>query len=166
VNAAIANPVPAAPASDPVASFKQHVAAGDATAELLEQLARVAAAAPVSNLLIETGERATVTSSDGPGPQVVSGVETDPRFALFQASLAYSPVTMSFDAEYAQAGELLWRLRDLATTVEIRTFEARPVSDDIPAGAAAQRRIHVSLTLFAYARQELAPSAGRSGVLR
>ena len=162
----IANPLPAAPAIDAVAWFEQQVAPDDATSELLEQLARVAAAAPVSNLLIETAERVTVTSSAGSGPQAVSGAAPDPRFALFDAPLAYSPVTMSFDAEYAHAGELLWRLRDLATTVEIRSLEARPVVEDTPATSAAQRRIHVSLTLFAYARQRPMASAGTSGVLR
>lgn len=162
----IANPLPAAPAINPVASFEQHVAAGDATSELLEQLARVAAAAPVSNLLIETAERVTLASSSGAGPHAVSGAAPDPRFALFDASLAYSPVTMSFDAEYARVGELLWRLRDLATTVEIRNFEARPVIEDVPARSAAQRKVHVSLTLFAYARQNAVASAGTSGVLR
>jgi hypothetical protein len=72
---------------------------------------------------------------------------------------------MSFDAEYARAGELLWRLRDLATTVEIRSLEARPVVEDTPPTSAAKRRIHVSLTLFAYARQRTMASAGTSGVL-
>ena len=161
----IANPLPAAPAIDAVAWFEQQVAPDDATSELLEQLARVAAAAPVSNLLIETAERVTVASTAGSGPQAVSGAAPDPRFALFDAPLAYSPVTMSFDAEYARAGELLWRLRDLATTVEIRSLEARPVVEDTPPTSAAKRRIHVSLTLFAYARQRTMASAGTSGML-
>ncbi len=162
----MANPLPPAPPVDPIATFEQHVPEGDATSALLEQLARVAAASRVSNLLIETADPVVVATSGGSGPQVVGGAAPDPRFALFAAPLTYSPVTMSFDAEYASAGEVLWLLRDLATTVEIRTFEARPVVNERAAGSTAPAKIHVSLTLFAYARQHAASVAGGSGVPR
>jgi hypothetical protein len=151
------DPLPPAPAVNPVASFEERVASGDATSELLEELARLAAAAPVSNLLIETGDRVSVSQPSGPGPQAVSGAQPDPRFALFGTALTYSPVTMSFDAEYARAGELLWRLRDLATLVEIRSFEARPVTAEDAPARRLSGTIHVSLTLFAYARPEARP---------
>ena len=68
--------------------------------------------------------------------------------------LAYSPVTMSFDAEYPRAGNLLWSLRDLATTVEVRDFEARPIAQEATAGDARSPKIHVVLTFFAYARAD------------
>jgi hypothetical protein len=157
VSMALGNPLPAAPAADPVAAFEEQVPSGDATSELLEELARLAAAAPVSNLLIETGERVSVSQPAGTGPQAVSGALPDPRFMLFGSALTYSPVTMSFDAEYARAGELLWRLRDLATLVEIRSFEARPVNLEDAAARPPSGRIHVSLALFAYARAEVRP---------
>ena len=32
------------------------------------------------------------------GPQVANQPQPDPRFALFDAPLSYSPLTMSFDA--------------------------------------------------------------------
>jgi hypothetical protein len=162
----MANPLPPAPPIDPVASFEQLVPEGDATSALLEQLARVAAASRVSNLLIETADPVAVATSGASGPQVVGGAAPDPRFALFAAPLTYSPVTMSFDAGYARAGEVLWRLRDLATTVEIRSFEARPVVNEVNSGSTATPKIHVSLTLFAYARQDAAAVAGGAGVLR
>ncbi len=65
-----------------------------------------------------------------------------------------------------RTGDLLWTLRDLATTVEIRDFEARPVVEEPATGDAAPRSVHVSLTLFAYAGHAPAPSGGSPGVLR
>ena len=166
VRSAAANPLPAKPADHALDRFEQQAAALDPTPELLEQLARLAATAGVSNLLIETGDRVSVGPSNGSGPQVVGANAADPRFALFTTPLAYSPVTLSFDAEYERVGQLLWSLRGLATTVEIRDFEARPRADEATAGSARPRKIHVLLTLFAYARHTSVPSAGASGVLR
>jgi hypothetical protein len=165
VRSTASHPLPAKPAGEVLARFETQPAALDPTSELLEQLARLAATARVSNLLIETGGRVSVAAS-GSGPQVVGAEAADPRFALFTTPLAYSPVTMSFDAEFERAGNLLWSLRDLATTVEIRDFEARPVAEEATAGHVRSGTIHVVLTLFAYARQAPAPSAAGSGVLR
>jgi hypothetical protein len=159
-------PLPAKPADAALARFERQTTALDPTSELLEQLARLAATARVSNLLIETGNRVGVAQASGAGPQVVGAVAADPRFALFTTPLVYTPVTMSFDAQYEEAGTLLWRLRDLATTVEVRDFEARPVAQEATAGAARSRKIHAVLTLFAYVRQAPVPSAAGSGVLR
>jgi hypothetical protein len=159
-------PLPAKPADETLARFERQTAALDPISELLEQLARLAATARVTNLLIQTGNRVSVAQAGGSGPQVVGAVAPDPRFALFTTPLAFTPVTMSFDAQYEQAGALLWSLRGLATTVEVRDFEARPVVEEATAGAARPRRIHVALALFAYVRQTTSPSAGGSGVLR
>ena len=166
VRSAAATPLPAKPADHALARFEQQTAALDPTPALLEQLARLAATARVSNLLIETGDRVGVSASTESGPQVVGAHAADPRFALFTTPLAYSPVTMSFDAEYEHAGNLLWSLRGLATTVEIRDFEARPIAEDATADSARPRKVHVLLTLFAYVRDTSAASAGGSGVLR
>jgi hypothetical protein len=166
VRSSAANPLPAKPADHALARFEREAAALDPTSELLEQLARLAATARVSNLLIETGDRVSVGGNTGSGPQVVGANAADPRFALFTMPLAYSPVTMSFDAEYPRAGNLLWSLRDLATTVEVRDFEARPVTEDATAGDARLPKIHIVLTLFAYARATPVVSGGASGVLR
>jgi hypothetical protein len=162
-----ADPLPPKPADHALARFEDRPAAAlDPTSALLEQLARLAATARVSNLLIETGDRVSVGASNGSAPQVVGADAADPRLALFTVPLAYSPVTMSFDAEYQRAGNLLWSLRDLATTVEIRDFEARPVAQHATASDASRPGIHVLLTLFAYARATPAASGGASGVVR
>ena len=166
VRSAVANPLPAKPADHALARFEHQAAGVDPTSELLEQLARLAATARVSNLLIETGERVSVGAHNASGPQVVGANTADPRLALFTMPLGYSPVTMSFDAEYERAGNLLWSLRDLATTVEIRDFEVRPVREEATAGEGPRRSIHVVLTLFAYASATPVAPGGASGVLR
>jgi hypothetical protein len=80
-------------------------------------------------------------------------VQTDPRLGLFDARLSYSPVSMSFDAEFGSTGALLWQMRGLATTVEIRNVEIKPIPAD-------SGRVHVGLSLFAYARARPAAGAG------
>ena len=154
VRAMLAEPPAPAVVGDAAAAFVRQVAAGDATAALLEQLARLASRVPVGNLLIETGPRVALTGADA-GPQVTGGPGTDPRFALFETPLAYSPIEMSFDADYAALGEFLWNVRDLATTVEIRRVSVKPLPR--VAGAPADGRVHVAVTLFAYARAAAAP---------
>jgi hypothetical protein len=144
LRAEVAEPMPPAPATDPATAFERVTAAGDATSLLLEELARLAAAAPAANLLIETGERVD-GAARAAGPQASNAPTPDPRIALFATNLSYTPVTMSFDAAYSRVGEMLWGMRDLATTVELRNVEVRPADDG---------RVHVAITLFAYARPE------------
>ncbi len=45
-----------------------------------------------------------VDAGSAGGPQATSGPAADPRFTLFTVPLAYSPVTMSFDAQYDAHG--------------------------------------------------------------
>lgn len=147
----LSEPPPAPPSTDPIAAFERQVAAGDASSQLLEQLARLATGASAANLDIQTGERVIVAAAGG--PQVAGGALPDPRFVLFEVPLAYSPIIMSFDAQFARVGQFLWELRDPATLVEIRRVEIRPLAQD--------DRVHVMLLLFAYARQTVpAPAAG------
>lgn len=145
VRASVSTPAPAPPGVDAASVFVKQVASGDASSSVVQQLAALAKEARAANLLIETGERVALAGTTG--PRVADGVQPDPRFRLFDTPLAYSPVSISFDGEYAGVGDLLWRLRDLPTTIEIRNLEIKPVT----AGASAGR-VHVALTLFAYAR--------------
>ncbi len=155
VQASARGPAPEPVPGDPAAVFQRQVAAGDASSELLEQLASLASSAQATNLLIETGERVVITPPGG--PQVANQAQPDPRLALFNVQLAYSPVTMSFDADFESAGGLLWRLRDLATAVEIRNVEITPIGGDL-------RRVHVGMSLFAYARPR--QNAGSAGAMQ
>jgi hypothetical protein len=168
VRTTLTQPVPPPLPGDPVAAFERQVAAGDATSTLLEQLARLASSSRAGNLLIETGERVSI-AADGAGPRLTGAAPTDPRLQLFAVPLAYSPVSMSFDADYASLGEFLWRLRDLATTVEIRTMEVKPraASAAGPEPAVlpvADGAVHVALTLFAYSREATATHGGSAPV--
>lgn len=132
---------------DPIAAFERQMSAGDASSRLVEQLSRLTTAASAADLEIVTGERVTVSAPGG--PQVAGGALPDPRFSLFPSeTLSYTPVTMTFDAGFAQVGGLLWNLRNLATTMEIRTVDLTRPSE----GGAG--RVHVVITLFAYARED------------
>ena len=67
-----------------------------------------------------------------------------------------------FDAEFSRVGELLWRLRDLATTVEVRSISITSVASADAAGAPERTGVvHVSLVLFAYAQQS--PAVATAG---
>jgi hypothetical protein len=137
-------PAPHAVAEDPVAAFERRVSAGDASAALLEQLARLASAARARNLLIETAE-GTAASPTSP--------QRDPRFALFDVPVSHVPIRIAFDADYASLGRFLWAFRDLPTTAEIRSLTVgMPPADP---GDEEPRRdgLRVSLMLHAYARQ-------------
>lgn len=153
VRASVGEPPPPAASGDPVAAFERQVAARDASSQVVGELAALAGAAAATNLVIETGERAAVAGSGG--PQVDGGAVPDPRFSLFPAPLAYTPIVMSFDAAFARVGDLIWDLRDLATITEIRALEVTPATG-------APGRVHVTLTVFAYARQDAVLTAGAS----
>jgi hypothetical protein len=145
VRASVGESAPLEDKGDPIVAFEGQVAAGDASPRLVEQLSRLATAASATDLEIVTGE--PVTASVPGGPQVAGGALPDPRFTLFPSTaLSYTPVTMTFDAAFAQVGVLFWNLRNLATTMEIRTVDlTRPAEG-------ADARVHVVITLFAYAR--------------
>jgi hypothetical protein len=158
---------------EPAKAFERQVTSGD-PGRILEELSRLAPRGRYRNLSIDaTGEQVPVRGAAG-GPQVAGAVEPDPRFTLFNAALTYLPVTMSFDADYASVGELLWRLRDVGTMIEIRNADIRRAptavggsgdADQTPpgglTGAASGSDLHVTLTLFAYARTADATPASR-----
>jgi hypothetical protein len=141
--------VPGEDAVDPVAAFERHVAAGDASGRLLEELSRVARASGVGIETLETGAQSDVRPRSGPA--VADAAMPDPRVALFETSLSYTPVTLTAEADYRSLGEFFWRFRDMTTLTEIRTLEvatsAAPRGDPGAGGV-----LRVTLTLFAYSR--------------
>lgn len=150
VRVSVAEPPPPPITSDPRGVFERQLAARDASSQVILELSQLASSVAVTNLAIETGDPVTATSPTG--PQVSGGAALpDPRFELFEVPLAYSPILMSFDADYASLGGFLWRLRDLATTIEVRSLEIRPRLRD--GSASPDGRVHAGLTLFAYARR-------------
>jgi hypothetical protein len=151
---------------EPARVFERQVTEGD-PGRILEELSRLAPRARYRDLSIDATSEPVALRAGG-GPQVAGVVEPDPRFSLFQASLTYLPVMMSFDADYASVGELLWRLRDIGTLTEIRQVDIKravsagglgaPGATMTPVGLPAETPgattgyLHVTLTLFAYAR--------------
>lgn len=144
-------PPPPATTADPMKAFERQVASRDASGRVVQDLLRLAEATHVADPSIETGEPGEVARAGG--PRVNTTDDVDPRFSLFGAQLTYTPVTMTFDADYASLGEFLWRLRDFATTVELRKLDV--LRQSAPAGEIATResdKVRVTLTLFAYTR--------------
>lgn len=135
----------------------------DRIPDLLERLARLGMtrtdAGEIRNLLIETGDRLLLSTPTADArPSVAGTVELpDPRFALFGAALAYTPVTVSFEASYARLGRFLWDLRELPTTIEIRSLAiTRPGADGF---------VQVTLVVFAYQRVDKTGDSRRSTVV-
>lgn len=142
---------PPEPVSDPMTAFERQVSVGDASGRVLEGLSRLATSTGVRIDVIETADEGT--ASLGGGPVVAGGLNLDPRFALFPAALKYTPVTLTADSDYASLGHFLWRLRDLATVVEIRSLEIVPAAAEQGAETApAPGTIRVTLTMFAFSR--------------
>jgi hypothetical protein len=150
----LSDPSPRASGTDPAASFEQHVAAGNASPALLEQVARLASAARARNLLIETVEGTATTSTQA--------AQRDPRFALFDGPLQHVPIRVAFDTDYASLGRFLWAFRDLPTTVEIRALSigVPPTGPGDASSASRFDGLRVSLTLHAYSR--LVPAVVRT----
>ena len=149
VQRSLAEPAPPAITDDPVAAFTRQVPIGGGVNDLTEQLARQVTRVSGRELAIENGAPIDVAVPGGPQ---TAGMLPDPRLALFQTPLSYSPISMSFEAPFQGVGEFLWNLRDLATAVEVRTLEVK-------GAAGTDGRVRVDLTMFAYARHTPAAQA-------
>jgi hypothetical protein len=149
IQAEVSESIPPPSPGNALGAFQQTLASGDATAAVIEQLARLASSQLAGELMIETGPHATVEAPSN-GPQAVQAA-VDARLHLFEIPLTYSPITMAFETEYPQVGQFLWGLRDLATIVEIRKVEITPQPERV------RPMLHVSLTLFAFARAAARP---------
>ena len=83
-------------------------------------------AGSLRSFVIETGDRMSSPSRGGraetAGASGADGVDgADPRLALFPYAVIYTPLRVSFESTFEAAGNVLWQLRDLPTTVEIRS---------------------------------------------
>jgi len=108
--------------------FEARVSADNKVADVAEALAHaVLASAPAGTLrsfVIESGDRVSSPSRGGtgeaagrPGAGSIGG--TDPRLALFPYAVSYTPLRASFESTFEAAGNVMWQLRDLPTTVEV-----------------------------------------------
>ena len=155
---------PPAPSADPVAAFERQVSSGDAAAELLGHLTRLALDAGARNLSIDSTAAAVVVAS-GTGPRAAGGAEPDRRLALFGIPLQYSEMPVSFDASYAAVGQFLWSLHSLPVIAEVRemtvTPRAQSASGAPRSGSGAvppDATVSISMTFFVYARPDAAPA--------
>ena len=110
--------------------FEERLSADDKVADVAAALAEtVLASAPGGKLrsfVIETGDRLSSPSRGGTGEPAggsgAGGIDgADPRLALFPYAVSYTPLRVSFESTFEAAGNLLWQLRDLPTTVEVRS---------------------------------------------
>jgi hypothetical protein len=130
--------------------FERRTPAEDRLPDVVDALALLANSAAqggVQNLSIDTGNQVEPPASSANAPVGIAGPRTDapdPRLDLFQTPVAYAPVTVTFDATYAQLGRFFWNLRTLPTTVEVRSVGVLP--------AAEPPLLRVKLVLFAFRR--------------
>jgi len=101
--------------------FEARVSPEDHVADVAAAIAQtVLASAPPDRLralAIDAGDRVSVSRG---GRTEGGGDGADPRMALFPYAVSYTPLRVSFESGFETSGELLWRLRDLPTTVEVR----------------------------------------------
>jgi hypothetical protein len=123
-------PLPPADLGRTQRTFETSVSADDKVADVAAALAKtVLSSAPAGSLrsfVIETGDSMSARSRAGSeGPADASGASgidgADPRLALFPYAVSYTPLRVSFDSTFEAAGDVLWQLRDLPTTVDIRS---------------------------------------------
>ena len=110
--------------------FEERTSPDDKVSDVVELLARKALeSAPkgrVRGLQIQTGPSVRwqpgqpLQNSGGAG---AGADEPDPRFALFGTPLIYTPVTITFESTYEAITRFVWQLRDLPTTIELRSME-------------------------------------------
>jgi hypothetical protein len=110
--------------------FEARVSADDKVADVAAAIARaVLASAPADMLrafVIETGDRTSSPELAGSGDMsrvsATAGMDgADPRLALFPYAVSYTPLRVTFESTFEAAGNVLWRMRDLPTVVEVRS---------------------------------------------
>jgi hypothetical protein len=80
------------------------------------------------------------------------GSPLDPRIELFGASIAYTPVSVTFTAPYDRVGRFLWNLHSLPSMFELRSLDLEPAGDPT--------RMRARLVIFVLRRPGLARPAG------
>jgi hypothetical protein len=111
-----------------LAQFEAQMATDNKVAEITAILAKAvldsARTDQLHGFAIETGDRVKVAADQG-GPAKVStstiGAAPDPRFGLFPYSVTYTPVRITFSSTFDAIASLMWKVRDLPTTIELRS---------------------------------------------
>jgi len=142
--------------------FQERTSPDDKVSEVVELLARNAMqSAPkdrVRGLQIQTGTSIRWQPGEPPpnaGRAGGGADEPDPRFALFGMPLTYTPVTIAFESSYEAITSFLWQLRDLPTTIELRSME---LTRGLPL-------MQAKIQIFVYQREAAALVPGPPGVV-
>jgi hypothetical protein len=95
----------------------------DVTAILAKAVLDSAPADQLKEFRIETSDRIKAPEERGrPAPAGSGGLSgPDPRFALFPVSVSYTPVKLVFSSTFEAIANVMWKVRDLPTTVEVRS---------------------------------------------
>lgn len=119
----------APPATDlqaAIGEFEKQMSQDDKVADVTAILAKaVLDSAPADKLRefsIKTGERVAGTGQESrPAPMIGRAVGPDLRLSLFPVPVSFTPVTVSFASTFDAVAEVLWKVRNLPTTVEVRS---------------------------------------------
>ncbi len=111
-----------------LAAFEERVSADDKVADVVEFMAKAAVESTPKERLralsVETGDTLGVDRGAGAGGRASSGSgsdQIDPRVGLFPVPVRYTPVTVSFESTYEAIASFVGKIRNLPTTVEIRS---------------------------------------------
>jgi hypothetical protein len=132
--------------------FEQRVSKEDRVTEVVERLTRAVTESAIDgklgNLAIDSGDQAAPGTSGEARPAEAGEFETvDPRWNLFPYSLTHTTVRLSFDASYGTIAGFFSKIRDLPTTIEIRSVK---LTRGLPL-------MSVELTVFVFRRGDLLP---------
>lgn len=133
--------------AEPLRLFEARVSKDDHVADVAELLTAAlndsATDGKLRNLAIGTGDDALPSVPAGarkPGPGEAEPI--DPRWSLFPYQLRHTPVSLSFDCSYQTIVNFLWRVRDLPTTIEVRSMK---LTRGLPL-------MHLEFTFFVFQR--------------
>lgn len=119
--------VPAVDLQASMREFEKQMSKDEKVSDISAILAKaVLDAAPADKLKefrIETSDRIKVIEEGGRNAPAAAGglLGPDPRFALFPVSVSYTPVKLVFSSTFEAIANVMWKVRDLPTTVEVRS---------------------------------------------
>jgi hypothetical protein len=112
-------------------AFEKHMSPDEKVADVTALLAKaVLDSAPGDKLrgfVIETSDRIKAGSGASGGAKAAAmsagdlASVPDPRLALFPYKFVYTPVKVAFSSTFEGIANFMWRVRDLPTTVEVRS---------------------------------------------
>ena len=120
--------VPAVDLQASMHEFEKQMSKDEKVSDIAAILAKaVLDAAPADKLKefrIETSDRIKAIEGGGRAAPASSSnalAGPDPRFSLFPVEVSYTPVKLVFSSTFEAIATVMWKVRDLPTTVEVRS---------------------------------------------